>query len=118
MPLVMPGVQADIDTPIVILLMQDCAPCNPLADSIRPDPENLCRLRYRVPLRHRRVLLRHALHHALILPAVLGILPLPGPFALVVRRRLRTSKPSLGVFREMAVLGDRVDKRSRGAVKS
>src|SRR5215208_2419627 len=86
MPLVMPSVQVDIDTPIVILLMRDRAPCNPLANSIRPDPENLCRLRHRVPLRPRRVLLRHALHHALIMPAVLGILPLPEAFALVRRQ--------------------------------
>src|SRR5215203_5084071 len=79
MPFVMPGVQVDIDTSIVTLFMPDRAPCNPLADSIRPDSENLCRLWYRVPLRRRRVLLRHALHHALIMPAVLGILPCPRP---------------------------------------
>src|SRR5215211_2799904 len=60
MPLVMPGVQVDIDTPIVTLLMRDRIPCNPLANSIRPDPENLCRLGHCVPLRRRRVLLRHA----------------------------------------------------------
>src|SRR5215216_6195172 len=83
MTLVMPGVQVDVDTPIVILLMRDRAPCNPLADCIRPDPENLCRLRHRVPLRPRRVLLRHALRHAPIMPAVFGILPLPATFVPV-----------------------------------
>jgi hypothetical protein len=46
-----------------------------------------------------------------------GILPLERGFALVIRRQLRSFKPSLGIFREMTVLGDRVDKRSWGAVK-
>ena len=46
-----------------------------------------------------------------------GILPLEWGFALVIRRQLRSFKPSLGIFREMTVLGDRVDKRSWGAVK-
>ena len=46
-----------------------------------------------------------------------SILPLEGDFALVIRRQLRSFKPSLGIFREMTVLGDRVDKRSWGAVK-
>src|SRR5215213_3206184 len=91
MPLVMPGVHVDVDTPIVILLMRDRSPCNALAYSIRPDPENLCRLRHRVPLRRRRVLLFHALHHAHIMPTVLGILPLLEALALV-RSRLRGSE--------------------------
>src|SRR5215216_4273778 len=81
MPFVMPSVQVDVDASIGILLMRDRAPCNPLAYSIRPDPKNLCRLRHRVPLRPRCVLSRHDLRHALIMPAVLGILPLPWPFA-------------------------------------
>src|SRR5215211_1833424 len=88
MPLVMPGVHVDVDTPIVILLMRDRSPCNALAYSIRPDPENLCRLRHRVPLRRRRVLLGHALHHALIMPTVFGILPLP-EVLVPVRRQPR-----------------------------
>src|SRR5215217_2684578 len=97
MPLVMPSVQVDVDTPIVILLMRERAPCNPLANCIRPDPENLCRLRHRVPLRRRRVLLRHALRHALIMPAVLGILPLPETFALV-RSHARASRVNSSAF--------------------
>src|SRR5215212_2431704 len=110
MPLVMPDVQVDIDTPIVIFLMRDGAPCNPLADSIRPDPKNLCRLRHRVPLRNRRVLLchtlHHTLHHALIMPAVLGILPLPEAFALVrshSRRCVMRSYRRSGSSRRMSL---------------
>src|SRR5215207_5219623 len=83
MPLVMPGVQIDVDTSSGVLLMRDRAPCNPFAYSIRPDPENLCRLRHCVSPRTRRVLPRHALHHILVMPAVLGILPLPEAFAHV-----------------------------------
>src|SRR5918994_4685868 len=83
MPFVMPSVQVDVDTSIGILIMRDRASCNPLAYSIGPNPKNLCRLRHRVSLRPRCVLFRHALRHALIMPAVLGILPLPEAFALV-----------------------------------
>jgi hypothetical protein len=46
-----------------------------------------------------------------------GILPLEWGFALVIRRELRSFKPSLGIFREMTVLVERVDKRSWGTVK-
>src|SRR5215208_1261587 len=84
MPIVMPTVQVDVDASIGILLMRDCVPCNPLAYSIRPDPECLCRLRHRVPLGPMRVLFRHALRHTPIMPAVLGILPLLRAFALVL----------------------------------
>src|ERR687898_2759289 len=88
MPFVMPSVQVDVDTSFGILLMRDRVSCNPFADSIRPDPENLCRLRHCVPLRPRCVLLRHALRHALIMPAVLGILPFGG-LAQALRSKLR-----------------------------
>src|SRR5215216_5498316 len=77
----MPGAQVDVDASIGTLLMRNRTSCNPLAYSIRPDTENLCRLWHRVPLRPWLVLSRHALHHAPIMPAVLGILPPPTPFA-------------------------------------
>jgi hypothetical protein len=46
-----------------------------------------------------------------------GILPLEWGFALVIGRRLRTPKPSLSVFREMAVLCDGVDEWARRGAK-
>src|SRR5215211_284040 len=42
-----------------------------------------------------------------------GILPPEWGSALVIQMRLRSPKPSLCVFRKMAVLGDRVDKWPR-----
>src|SRR5829696_1367396 len=105
MPFVMPVVQVDVDTPVVILLMRDRAPGNPLADSIRANAENLSRLRHRVPLRPRRVLLRHALRPALIMPAVFGILPSPEALALV---RSHPSARSGSIFGNGQVLVMRI----------
>src|SRR5215208_2033352 len=86
---VMPSVQVDVDTSIGTLLMRNRTSCNPLAYSIRPDTENLCRLWHRVPPRPRRIFFRHALRHALIMPAVLGILPPTGKLRASEKRTSR-----------------------------